>query len=269
MDFFSGIDDIVDSFRVFAEKTPKDGLLIINGDMPYTDTIIANVNSKVITFGADATNNYSATDVTFDEMGHPTYTLVVDGVKQETVSLHATGMHNVINSLSAIAACDFLGIDRKNILAGLFACSSAHRRFEHKGVTENGVRILDDYAHHPTEIKATLAAAKNTPHNELWCIFQPHTYSRTKALLDEFADALSTCDHVLLADIYAAREIDNHEVSSKDLEERINKLGGDAKHLGDFLSIENFVEKNCKKNDLLITMGAGNVDIIGEHLLKK
>lgn len=269
LDFFSGIDDIVDSFRVFAEKTPSNGLLVINGDMPYTDTITANVTSKVITFGLDATNNYSATDVTFDELGHPTYTLVVDGKKQEMVSLHSTGMHNVINSLSTIAACDFLGIERKHILAGLFACSSAKRRFEHKGVTANGVSILDDYAHHPTEIKATLAAAKNTPHNELWCVFQPHTYSRTKALLNEFAEALSACDHVLLADIYAAREIDNHEISSKDLEECINKLGGNAKHLGDFLSIENFVEKNCKKNDLLITMGAGNVDIIGEHLLKK
>lgn len=269
LDFFSGIDAIVDSFRVFAEKTASDGVLIINGDMPYTDTITKNVKSKVITFGVAATNNYSATDISFDDMGHPTYTLTVDGVRQHTISLHSTGMHNVINSLSAIAASDFLGIAREHIQAGLFSCTSAHRRFEHKGVTANGVRILDDYAHHPTEITATLSAAKNTPHNELWCVFQPHTYSRTKALLDAFAEALSVCDHVLLADIYAAREPDNHEVSSKDLEERINARGGNAKHLGDFLSIEKFVEKNCKKNDLLITMGAGNVDIIGEHLLKK
>ena len=148
-----------------------------------------------------------------------------------------------MNSLSVIAVADFLGIDRKYTIAGLARCSSAHRRFEHKGVTENGVKIVDDYAHHPTEIAATLAAAKNTPHNELWCIFQPHTYSRTKALLDEFGQALATCDHVLLADIYAAN-------------------GGHAIYLGDFDSITEYVKKNCKKNDLLITMGAGNVDSI-------
>ena len=124
-------------------------------------------------------------------------------------------------------------------------------------------------AHHPTEIAATLAAAKNTPHNELWCIFQPHTYSRTKALLDEFGQALATCDHVLLADIYAAREQDTGLVSSKDVCDKINANGGHAIYLGDFDSITEYVKKNCKKNDLLITMGAGNVDSIGNTLLKK
>ena len=226
LDFFSGIEEIADSFKTFAEILPDDGLLVVNGDMKYYEHVTKDLHCNIITFGMNAGNDYSATDITFDEEGHPTYTLVVKGEKQDQIKLHATGIHNVMNSLSVIAVADFLGIDRKYTIAGLARCSSAHRRFEHKGITENGVKIVDDYAHHPTEIAATLAAAKNTPHNELWCIFQPHTYSRTKALLDEFGQALATCDHVLLADIYAAREQDTGLVSSKDVCDKINANGG-------------------------------------------
>lgn len=269
LDFFSGIEEIADSFKTFAEILPQDGLLVVNGDMQYYPHVTKDVSCKVITFGMNDGNDYSATDIVFDEDGHPTYTLVVHGKKEERVSLHATGIHNVMNSLSVIAVADFLGIDRSTTLTGLSKCSSAKRRFEHKGVTDSGVKIVDDYAHHPTEIKATLEAAKKTPHNELWCIFQPHTYTRTKALLNEFGEALSSCDHVLLADIYAAREKDTGLVSSRDVCEKINENGGNAIYLGDFDSISEFVKKNCKKNDLLITMGAGNVDSIGDSLLKK
>ncbi len=269
LDFFSGIDEIVESFKTFAELLPADGLLVINGDMPHKARITSDLNCNIITFGLNPDNKYSATDITFDSEGHPTYTLLVDKVPSGTITLHSTGIHNVMNSLSVIAVCDFLEIDREAVKKGLFSCTSAKRRFEHKGVTGNGVIVLDDYAHHPTEIEATLKAALNTPHNELWCVFQPHTYTRTYALLDKFARALSVCDHVVLADIYAAREKDTGLVSSKDLEKKINELGGNAKHIDSFLSIENFIEKNCKKNDLLITMGAGNVDIIGDSLLKK
>ena len=267
LDFFSGIDEIVDSFTTFAGLLPKDGLLVINGDMEHKDYIVKNLECNIITFGLNPSNKYSATDITFDEQGHPSYTLLIDKKEAGHFTLSSTGVHNVVNSLSVIAVCDFLGINRKTTAEGLFECTSAKRRFEHKGTTANGVIVIDDYAHHPTEIAATLKAAKNTPHNELWCVFQPHTYTRTYALLDRFADALKSCDHVILADIYAAREKDTGLVSSKDLEKAINARGGNAKHIGDLLSIEKFVEKNCKKNDLLITMGAGDVVKIGENLL--
>ena len=269
LDFFSGIEEIADSFKTFAELLPQDGLLVVNGDMKYYPHVTKDVICNITTFGMNEGNDYSATDITFDVEGHPSYTLVVHGEQQERVCLHATGIHNVMNSLSVIAVSDFLGIEREKALAGLVKCSSAKRRFEHKGVTEDGVIIVDDYAHHPTEIAATLAAATNTPHNDIWCVFQPHTYTRTKALLDEFGQALSVCDHVLLADIYAAREKDTGLVSSKDVCEKINANGGNAVYLGDFDSIYEYVKKNCKKNDLLITMGAGNVDSIGDLLLKK
>ena len=269
LDFFSGIDEIKESFHTFAKKLPANGLLVINGDMEHTAAVCEGVKSNIITFGLNRENNYSATDISFDDQGHPTFTLLVNGEESGQFTLHATGIHNVSNALSAIAVADFLGIDRENTKAGLLACTSAKRRFEHKGVTSRGVIIVDDYAHHPTEIAATIAAAKNTPHNELWVAFQPHTYTRTHALLNEFATALSACDHVILADIYAAREKDTGLVSSKDLADKIASAGGNPLYLGDFTSIENFVEKNCKKNDLLITMGAGNIDTIGEKLLKK
>jgi UDP-N-acetylmuramate--alanine ligase len=269
LDFFKDINEIAQSFKTFAEILPKDGLLVVNGDMEYKDFIVSDLKCPYITFGFNPENDYSATDIVFDEQGHPTYTLVVKGKKQERISLHSSGKHNVMNSLSVIAVCDFLSIERSSVAAGLLACTSAKRRFEMKGVTENGVKILDDYAHHPTEIAATLEAVKTLDYGQSWCVFQPHTYTRTYALLDQFATALTKCDHVILADIYAAREKDTGKVSSKDLCEKINAAGGNAIYLGDFDSITEYVKKNCKKNDLLITMGAGNVDSIGDLLLKK
>ncbi len=269
LDFFSGIDEIVQSFKTFAEKLPDNGLLVINGDMEHKDKIIKDLKCQIITFGLNKENDYSASDISFDKEGHPTFTLIKHGEKTDNISLHSTGVHNVINALSAIAVSEFLGIDMEAIKKGLIECTSAKRRFEHKGITKNGVIVIDDYAHHPTEIEATLNAAKNTPHNELYVAFQPHTYTRTYALLDRFAAALKDCDHVLVADIYAAREKDTGLVSSQDLCDRINSLGGHAEHFNDFLSIENFIEKNCKKNDLLITMGAGDIDKVGISLLKK
>ena len=269
LDFFKDIHEIEDSFKTFAEKLPKDGLLIVNGDMDCTDYIKKDIVSRAITFGLNEDNNYRAIDITFDEMSHPTYTLSVDGVPAETVTLSVTGIHNVMNSLSAIAAADFLGIDRAATLRGLAKCSSAKRRFEKKGITADGITVIDDYAHHPTEISATLTAAKNLNAEKLVVCFQPHTYTRTKALLPEFAEALTLADEVLLADIYAAREKDDGSVSSKDLAEAINAKGGHAVYLGDFASITDYVKNNCKKNYLLITMGAGNIDSIGDLLLKK
>ena len=156
-----------------------------------------------------------------------------------------------------------------SIREGLKKCHSADRRFQYKGTTSKGATIIDDYAHHPTEISASLAVAKAVVKNKLWVAFQPHTYSRTKAHLEDFAKALSVSDHVLLADIYAAREKDDGSVSSKDLEKKLLELGCDAVYLGDFDSIEKYFEKNSENNDMLITMGAGNIDSVGVELLSK
>lgn len=171
------------------------------------------------------------------------------------------------NALASIATAELLDVPMESIQKGLLSFTGTDRRFEYKG-TLDGITIIDDYAHHPTEIQATLKAAKYYPHKSLWCIFQPHTYTRTKAFFHEFAEALSHTDHLVLADIYAARETDTLGISSKDLAEEVRKLGTDAHYFPSFSEIEEFVKAQCVSGDLLITMGAGNVVDIGEDLLK-
>ncbi len=173
-----------------------------------------------------------------------------------------------MNALAAIALADLLGLSDEVIHAGLAAFTGTDRRFEYKGQV-NGVNIIDDYAHHPTEIRATLSAAAQYPHRRLWCVFQPHTYTRTKAFLEEFASALSLADEIILADIYAAREKDTLGISSETLQEKIRSLGHSCHYFPTFEVIENYLLKNCTKDDLLITMGAGDVVKVGENLLQK
>ena len=266
LDFFSGIEEIIESFHTFAKNLPDNGTLVINGDMDCLATITDDLTCNILTFGMNASNRYYPSAIEPDDKGHMNYTLMVDGVAQEQVHLNVGGMHNICNSLAVIAVADLLGIDREYALAGLACFGGAHRRFELKGTLGN-VTVIDDYAHHPTEIKATLTTATNTPHNELWVVFQPHTYTRTKALFEEFADALKGFDHVIVTDIYAAREPDTGLVHAKDLADRIKELGSDARYFSTFEAVENYLLKNCKKNDLLITMGAGDVYLIGEELL--
>ena len=188
--------------------------------------------------------------------------------KEDVFSLKVHGEHNVLNSLAAIALADTLDIPRDITAKGLLAFDGTDRRFEYKGQM-NGVQIIDDYAHHPTEIRATLTAAKEYPHKKLWCVFQPHTYTRTKAFLDEFANALSLADEIILADIYAAREKDTLGISSQTLQSKIMESGHSCYYFPSFEEIQNFLIKNCTKDDLLITMGAGDVVKIAENLLQK
>ena len=268
LDFFSGIEEIIESFHTFALNLPDNGTLVVNGDMECLPQITKDLNANILTFGLDESNRYHPADILADENGHMNYTLVVDDVAMERIHLNVGGTHNVCNSLAAIAVADLLGIERSASQKGLSSFGGAHRRFELKGTLGN-VTVIDDYAHHPTEIKATLTTAKNTPHNELWVVFQPHTYTRTHALFEEFADALKGFDHVLVVDIYAAREKDTGLVHAKDLANRIKEYGTDTHYFATFDAAENFLLKNCKKNDLLITMGAGDVYLIGEELLGK
>lgn len=269
LDFFKDIDDIRNSFRRFAELLPEDGILIINSDIREYEEICKGLPCRVITVGSDPEKSrYSAAHVAFDESACASYELLENGKKVCTVVLGVPGMHNVYNSLAAFAAARELGVDDEDICAGLLAYRGTHRRFEKKGVL-NGVTIIDDYAHHPQEIAATLSTAENYPHRELWCVFQPHTYTRTRALMDDFAEALSAADHVVLADIYAARETDTLGISSSMLAEKIAGLGTDAWYFPSFSEIEEFLLEKCGSGDLLITMGAGDIVKVGENLLKK
>lgn len=266
LDFFKDLEDIRHSFRRFAELLPEDGCLIINGETERLEEVAGGLPCRVVTFGRSAACDYYATDIRYDELGNPSFTLHGQAGEERRVALSVPGEHNVMNALAALALADCLSIDSTVTEAALRGYKGTDRRFQYKGKV-GGVTIIDDYAHHPTEITATLTAAANYPHRKLWCVFQPHTYTRTKACLKEFAHSLSLADEVVLADIYAARETDTLGIHSEDLQREIQALGHTCHYFPSFDEIENFLLENCINGDVLITMGAGDVVKIGENLL--
>ncbi len=274
LDFFKNLDDIRHSFRLFAERLPENGLLVINGDIDNVSYFTKDLPCPFMTYSINASAepifgtaaHYVAANIEYDALGHGHYDLLENGKLLTHIELNVIGIHNVSNSLPAIALARSLNISLETIKKALFSFTGTERRFQYKGEI-GGVTIIDDYAHHPTEVVATLTAAKNYPHKTTWCVFQPHTYTRTKAFLKEFASALSLADKIVLADIYAARETNPGDISSKDLQAELLKIGKDAYYLESFDDIENFLLQNCNNGDLLITMGAGDVVTIGEALL--
>ena len=267
LDFFKDLEDIRHSFHQFAALLPSDGTLVINGEITDYPEIYQGLDCNVVTYGPSADFDYSASDISYDEEGHVSFDLAKHGEKAGRITLSVTGDHNVSNALASIAVAELLDIPMDTIKKGLLSFTGTDRRFEYKG-TFNGVTVVDDYAHHPTEIKATLKAAQHYPHNSVWCVFQPHTYTRTKAFFHEFAEALSHTDHLVLADIYAARETDTLGISSADLAEEAAKLGADSHYFPSFAEIEAFLKENCRPGDLLITMGAGDIVTVGEDLIR-
>lgn len=266
LDFFKDIDDIRNSFRKFAQLLPKEGTLIINADTPEYKMVTEGLDCEVITYGLEHDADYTAKDITYDALGHGTFTCLYKGQEIGTFSLRIPGAHNVSNALATIALARIMGLDTASICSGFDSFTGTDRRFQFKGKLGD-ITIIDDYAHHPTEITATLTAAKNYPHKKTWCVFQPHTYTRTSALLDDFAEALTLADEVVLADIYAAREQNTIGISSRDLQEKILALGTSCHYFPSFDEIENYLLEKCQPDDLLITMGAGDVVKIGENLL--
>lgn len=274
LDYFKDLDHIRRSFKTFANRLPKDGILIINGDIEDVSYFTNDLPCSYITYSVSnmespipgAKAHYCASNISYDEYGHGNYDVMENGTFLCRIKLDVIGIHNISNSLSAIALARSYNISLDIIQKALLSFTGTERRFELKGKI-GGVTIIDDYAHHPTEVKATLTAAKNYPHQMIWCVFQPHLYSRTKAFLKEFADALSLADKIVLADIYAAREVNPGDISSKDLQRELINLGKEAYYFESFDEIENFLLLKCTNGDLLITMGAGDVVTIGEALL--
>lgn len=266
MDFFKDIADIRNSFHEFAKLLPQDGTLIINHEIEQSEAITEGLSCRILTYGLDDTADYCAKNIAYDAMGCTSFDFYRFGKFADHITLSVTGDHNVSNALAAIAAGELTEVPMEAIKNGLLSFKGTDRRFEYKG-EKNGITIIDDYAHHPTEIKATLTSVKHYPHRETWCIFQPHTYTRTKAFFHEFAEALSLADHIILVDIFAARETDTLGMSSQLLAEELKKSGADVYYFPSFSEVENFVMKTCIHGDLLITMGAGDVVNIGESIL--
>ena len=267
-DYFRDIEHVKDTFRKFASQVPENGFLVACADDMNSSAILESVSCNRITFGLHSKSAmWSAKEVRFDDRGCASFTLIMKGEEMGEIKLNVPGIHNVNNALAAIAACYTLGCDIKSIRQGLLNFNGAHQRFEMKGVID-GIKVIDDYAHHPSEIKATLKAAVNLNHSRVWCVFQPHTYTRTKFLLDEFASSFTDADMIVVSDIYAAREADNGEVHSRMLVDRIRANGKEAVYISGFDDIVDYLKDNTSPGDLVITMGAGNINKVGEMFLE-
>ena len=266
LDFFKDLEDVRNSFRKFAGNTLEEGATIINGEIDNWEALVEGLPQRIVTYGFDSSFDFYATDITFDDNACGMFTAMYQGKELMKVHLGVPGMHNVSNALATIALTTLMGLSQDALLSGLRKFGGANRRFQYKGQI-NGITVIDDYAHHPTEIRATLTAAANYPHHRLVLVFQPHTYSRTHAFLNEFAEVLSLSDVVVLADIYAAREKNTIGITSLDLLTKLKEKGTECYYFPSFEEIEKFLLKNCINGDLLITMGAGNVVDIGESLL--
>ncbi|MBQ2897063.1 MAG: UDP-N-acetylmuramate--L-alanine ligase [Clostridia bacterium] len=266
LDYFKDIDHIISAFKKFAQLVPESGSLIVNGADKNTIKATKDLKCNIITFGIGEDFDVQAKNVVFDKNGFASYDLIAFGVKLCSITLSVPGKHNVLNSLAAAAMCLDTGCDAVSVKNGLENFKGTDRRFEIKGEYK-GCTIVDDYAHHPTEIVAAIKTAKNFGHKKVTAIFQPHTYTRTKALLGEFAQSLSLADRVIVTDIYAAREIDDGTVSSKDLVDIMVKTGCDAKYIKDFDDVAEHIKKTCSGDELIMTVGAGPVYKIGEKLI--
>lgn len=268
MDFFNDLADIRHSFRQFAHLLPETGTLVINHSIEDLEYFTEGLDCKVITFGLDDDADYCAKNITYNEMACARFDMYVNGQKSAHIELNVPGEHNIYNSLAAAAAAASVNVDASSAAAAISRFTGVDRRFQYKGQI-GGVTVIDDYAHHPDEIDATLKAALNIPHKKLWVVFQPHTYSRTEAFMSDFADKLSQADAVILAEIYAAREKNIHGVSSRDIQKLIEERGTECHYFPTFDEIENFLLENCQSGDVFITMGAGDVVLIGDSLLGK
>ena len=268
LDYFKNLDNIKKAFAKYAELLPEDGLLVMNLDDKNSIGINKNTKANVLTFGIDNKSaDFYADNITFDNEGFATFDVYNKSKFFDTFSLSIPGMHNVLNALSCIALCNFYGISNQVMKEVFASFTGANRRLEYKG-SYNNIKIYDDYAHHPTEIKATSSALNKKHFNESWVVFQPHTYSRLLNLLDDFAESLLDFDHIIIADVYAAREKDIFNITSKDLAEKISAKGKSAKYIKSFEEIVKYLKENAKENDVILTLGAGTVTEIGPMILK-
>ena len=267
LDYFKNFENIKNAFVKYVNLLPKDGILVLNADDPNCLDLRKHSAAPTITYGINNDYaNYRATNITFDKNGFPSFDVYHNGNFYATIKLSVAGLHNVSNSLACIALCDYYKLPKMNIKEALLTFTGANRRLEFKG-TFNGASLFDDYAHHPTEIKATANSIKNKQYHKSWVVFQPHTYSRTKNLLEDFAKALTNFDNIIVTDIYAAREDNIYNISSQDLVSKIKSSGRDAIYISDFNNIASYLKNHVEKDDIVVSLGAGTITNLSKYLI--
>lgn len=262
LDYFKNLDNIKKSFNKFAKQTS--GVLVLNGDDANTMEAVADVNLEKITYGFNDTNDYYAVNLSADKGVHEQFDLMHKGEKITTVKLIVPGKHNVYNALAAASAAHYLGATANEISENLHKFGGVHRRFEILG-TPMGITVADDFAHHPTELTVTLNAAMNMGFRKVWAVFQPHTFSRTAMLLDDFAEALKIPDEAVISEILPVRETNTYNIYSTDLGAKVPN----AKCIDTFEDITKYVCDNAQEGDLILTMGGGNVYMCANMILKE
>lgn len=267
LDCYKDIDEIADTFFKFSKLIPNDGYLIGCGDDFRVKEILSKAQCNTLSYGFDDTADVTAKNIVFNKNGCATFDVYKDNKNLFTLTLNVPGKHNILNALASTCVSLIFNISSTDIIEGLSKCKGAHKRFEYKGEL-NGVTIIDDYAHHPTEIRATLSTAKQIHHNKTYCIFQPHTYTRTKALFNEFTECFNDVDELILMDIYAAREKNTGLVSSDELGNAIRSKGINCTNVHSHDEALSYVKSKLTSGDLLLTVGAGDVVIVGEKYLE-
>jgi len=262
LDYFKNLDNIKKSFNQFSKQTT--GLLVINGDDQNTLDAVRDVDIQKITFGFGENCDYRAVNISADKGVHEQYDLLYKGEKLTSVKLIVPGRHNIYNSLAAAATAHYLGATPNEISENLHKFGGVHRRFEILG-TPCGITVADDFAHHPTELTATLNAAMQMGFNKVWAVFQPHTFSRTAMLLDDFAEALKIPDVAIVSEILPVRETNTYNIYATDL---TAKIPGSV-YRKTFEEITDYVCQNAKEGDLILTMGGGNVYMCANMINKQ
>ncbi|MEK7180155.1 MAG: Mur ligase family protein, partial [Patescibacteria group bacterium] len=239
LDYYKDIEDIQSAFREFVQKLPANGIVICNPRDPLLHPVLDHTKAKII-----------------DYTSYPKVTLSVPGT------------HNILNAQAAQAVADIIGVDENKSFLALSKFKGTWRRFEYKGHMKNGALVYDDYAHHPTEIAATIAAARESfPSKEITVVFQPHLYSRTKLLLDDFAQALSVAEHIIVLDIYAARELNDYSISAEHLVKKISDFNKNVLYIPVFKDIVSTLSKSKGEKDVIVTLGAGDIYKVSENLI--
>ncbi|MFO8071402.1 MAG: UDP-N-acetylmuramate--L-alanine ligase [Polyangia bacterium] len=271
LDVYGDFRGVLSAFEQFVSRLPADGTLVFPDGCPHARRIADRAGAGGVSFSVDAENEraeYRAGGIARSEE-HTTFSLVIRGREAAKVRLRLPGRHNVSNALAALAVCCEAGFDPEPLAGGIGGFAGVERRFELRGEVA-GVVVVDDYAHHPTEIRALLEAARERfPRRRTVVAFQPHQVSRTAAFLDDFARELARADELVLADIYAARDGSGAETSSAELADRIAVHGGRVEHIPTLERIADHLESSLRPGDLLLTAGAGDVHRVAGEVLER
>lgn len=264
-DYFNDIEDVVSAFAELAQKIPATGRVFIWAEDPNRKFIQSQ--APITTFGLSEEADIQAKEIQFHDEGS-SMKIFAFGQYLGEMNLHVAGKHNILNALATIALCLELGIPTQQILESLSQFNGTKRRFEHVGMN-GGALIVDDYAHHPTEIRSTLEGARlSFPDRRIRAIFQPHTFSRTEKLLDEFSHAFTVADEVVIAEIFAsARETNLNTISASALAELMQGQGVNARFINSLDEIHDYLAKTLTPKDLVLTLGAGDIYKVGQSLV--